>query len=164
MPHDPRAIELIVVHHSATRPDATWRTIRRMHLGRFKLGIGYHRILERDGTTMDGRRIQVRGAHAPPNSNRFGLCVLGWNEAAVPALSRDAVKANWEPHWAWTETQWNTLIHRDLPYFCDLFPNAMICGHNQTKATLCPGVDLPSVLMQRGWLEPERLLNRHLGG
>jgi hypothetical protein len=161
---DLRDTEYIVIHHSAqVFPMAKdWLSIRALHRLRFQNGIGYARIIERDGTMVDGRKAQMVGAHAPPNRNRFGICLIGWNEALVPALSRDAVKAGWQPEWAWTEKQWDALIQVHLPYLIEVYPKALICGHNQTKATLCPGVDLPRELMIRGWPYPERLLHSRL--
>ena len=163
---DLRDTKLIVIHHSAQTVPMTkdWFSIRRLHLARFVHGSGYPRIMERDGTMFDGRKAQRVGAHAPPNRNRFGICGIGWNEALVPALSREAVKAGWEPHWAWTEEMFEKLIQVHLPYYCLIFPNALICGHNQTKATLCPGFSVPDVLLERGWKQPERLLYGHLRG
>lgn len=157
---DPRMMELIVLHHSAQSVPMhkDWLSIRRLHIPRFKR-IGYHRILERDGTMMDGARIQRVGAHAPPNARRFGIVGIGWNEAVAPhALSREAIKAGWEPEWAWTERMWDDLIQVHLPYFIQIMPNALICGHYQTKPTLCPGFDVETELMDRGWQWPERLL------
>lgn len=116
-----------------------------MHALRFKLGIGYHRYIEHDGFVMDGRRIQVRGAHAPPNANRLGICVAGWN-------------GNMEhPEWAWSERQWQSLIN-EMYYWGDRLPNLLWCGHNQTKATLCPGLNLRNELIDRGFDQPERLM------
>jgi hypothetical protein len=112
--------------------------------------MGYHRLMERDGFVMDGRRIQYRGAHAPPNKNRFGIVVMGWNNHPD------------HPEWGWTDKQWNHLIFSELPYWARRFPNASICGHNQTKATLCPGLTLRTELLDRGWDKPERLLEGRL--
>lgn len=145
MSHKPRDIDLIVVHHTASRRTLTVGELEVMHAARFKLGIGYHIYIEHDGFPMHGRRIQRQGAHAPPNKNRLGICVSGWNGNAK------------HPEWAWTERQWQSLI-TELCYWSDRLPNAMICGHRQTKATLCPGLDLRIELIDRGYPEPDRLL------
>lgn len=148
MAHDPRRIEFIVVHHTASDPVTTgWRTIQAWHWARFKMRSGYHRIIELDGFVMDGRRIQQQGAHAPPNANRFGIVVTGWNGPSSPERS-----------WAWNDPQWESLL-RELRYWCERLPNALICGHNQTKATECPGVELPMALISRGWEDVDRLLD-----
>jgi hypothetical protein len=159
---DLRDTNLIVIHHSAQAipMNKDWFSIRRLHLARFVHGSGYPRIMERDGTMYDGRKAQRVGAHAPPNRNRFGICLIGWNEEHHPgAMSREAIKAGWKPEWAWTEKQWDALVQVHLPYFIQIFPKALICGHRQTKSTLCPGVDIPNALLERGWQWPEKLLH-----
>jgi hypothetical protein len=157
---DPNFIGLIVIHHSAQRTpmNKDWRSINRSHLVRFKLGLGYHMVMERDGTVMWGRRIQRVGAHAPPNQDRFGICGIGWNEADHMNLSDDAIEAGWKTSWEWPEKMWDALIQIQLPYLVQIMPAALICGHNQTKPTLCPGFDVSGALLERGWQWPEKLL------
>ena len=143
--HDPRSIDLLVVHHSASDPSTTtWHNIQAWHASRFK-GIGYHRVIEADGAVMDGRRIQRKGAHSPPNANKLGVCVVGWNG------NED------HPEWAWNRGQWESLVH-ELHYWCRRFPKALVCGHNQTRATLCPGLSLPGKLIEHGFTYRERLV------
>ncbi len=145
--HDARTVRLIVVHHSASDPFVTRvGTIQAWHAARFKFGIGYHRVIERDGFVMDGRTIQRSGAHAPPNANRLGICAVGWNGN--------------ENHtsWAWTRTQWRSLVN-ELHYWCARLPTAMVCGHNQTKATLCPGLDLEARLLEYGFEHRDRIVS-----
>lgn len=157
---DPGAIKLIVLHHSAQSVPMykDWLSVRRIHLRKWHR-LGYQKVIERDGTAMDGCQIQRVGIHAPPNRDRFGVCLIGWNEEAAPhALSRDAIKAHWQPEWAWTERQWDALIQVHLPYYVQIMPRALICGHSQTKATLCPGVNVADALLERGWPWPEKLL------
>lgn len=138
MAHDLHDIKEIIIHHSASNPKkTTWKTIRRWHLLRFKWGIGYHRITEFDGTSFDGRRVQVQGAHAPPNANRIGICLTGWNGNAE------------HPEWKWSGAQWRSLII-DLHHLLAVHPKAMILGHNDTKATLCPGLKINKELKKRG--------------
>ena len=137
--HDLRQITLIVVHQSASDPrTTTWKTVRRWHIARFKRGIGYHRIIEYDGACFDGRRVQVSGAHAPPNAGRLGICVMGWNGSEE------------HPDWAWSEDQWGSLFI-ELEYQLVRHPKAIICGHNDTKATLCPGFEVGKELKHRGF-------------
>ncbi len=139
MSHNLRQIQRIVVHHSASDPRTTdWKSVRRWHIARFKLGIGYHRILEYDGACFDGRRVQVRGAHAPPNAGRIGILAMGWNGNEK------------HPEWKWSEAQWASLFV-ELRYQLERHPLALICGHNDTKATLCPGLELGKELKHRGF-------------
>lgn len=144
--HDAREIGLIVVHHTASNPFRTdWKSVRRWHQARFKLGIGYHRLIEHDGFVMDGRRIQRRGAHSPPNAGTLGIVVLGWNGNLD------------HPNWAWSRAQWDSLFS-ELLYWCDRLPLALICGHNQRSATLCPGFSLPPELRKRGFPKMDRVV------
>ena len=62
-----RTITLIVIHCSAVRPDQTSSAaqIDTWHRQRgFKLGIGYHYVIRRDGTIEPGRPEWMIGAHA----------------------------------------------------------------------------------------------------
>lgn len=158
MRHDARLIDWIVLHHSASSGSWTWRSIQDSHMRRWKIRSGYHRIVERDGFVMDGRRIQQIGYHAPPNAGRLGIVAIGWNESWAPAISSEARKAGWSPQWSWTDAQWDSLLHLELPYWLKRFPEAMILGHNQTRATLCPGFDVHRELGRRGFSHMERVL------
>jgi len=144
--HDARGIRRIVLHHTASDPFRTdWKSIRRWHRARFKLGIGYHRIIERDGFVMDGRRIQRSGAHSPPNAGTLGLVVMGWNGNAEHSS------------WAWSKAQWDSLFS-ELLYWRDRLPDALICGHNQRSSTLCPGISVPEELRKRGFPDMARVI------
>lgn len=81
-----RRIDHLVVHCAATPPD--WmhnRTtaekvaeIRRWHLGRGWRDIGYHFVIDRDGTLATGRPVEEQGAHvANHNRHSIGICLIG---------------------------------------------------------------------------------------
>ncbi len=56
----------IVVHCTATKPDqdVTFETIKRWHLmERAFIDIGYHWVIERDGSVIQGRALDDWGAH-----------------------------------------------------------------------------------------------------
>ena len=141
--HTARSIKMIVVHHGAGNDKQTARAMKRFHTtpkpqGNGWSDIGYHRVIERDGFVMDGRPIQKTGSHAPPNANRLGICVTGWNGNEK------------HPAWAWSQEQKDSLVE-ELGYWLTRFPMAKICGHNQTKATDCPGLFLPDLLEQEAF-------------
>lgn len=73
-------IDLIVLHCSDS-PDehhVTAEDIHSWHKARGFDGIGYHYVIERDGTISPGRPEYWRGAHARRyNSNSLGICVVG---------------------------------------------------------------------------------------
>jgi N-acetylmuramoyl-L-alanine amidase len=81
-----REINEIVIHCSATRPD--WmkangtlgrvQEIARWHTARGWRAIGYHRLIDRDGTIANGRPIAQVGAHVKGhNKHSIGICLLG---------------------------------------------------------------------------------------
>lgn len=73
-------IEVIIVHHSATKAsqDVTAADIARWHRERGWLGIGYHWVIRRDGCIEAGRFINEQGAHARGwNDRSVGICLVG---------------------------------------------------------------------------------------
>ena len=87
----------IVVHHSGTL-SGTAASIDRNH--RVERGwdmIGYHFVIQRDGSIYSGRPLTKAGAHArtgkPYSRNRthIGICLIGRDEFAGPQVA--ALKA-----------------------------------------------------------------------
>ena len=132
-----RDIDLIVIHHSASGLHTTVEDIDKWHRDRGWSQIGYHRVIESDGTVHDGRPVQIVGAHAKgSNQSSIGICVVGNN-------SKDTEK--------WTQEQ-EEALEKVVCYFIDLYPNAKVMGHRDTPraATECPGIDVAEWLEQRG--------------
>ena len=80
-------IDAIVIHCSATRAgqDVKAADIDKQHKERgFKM-IGYHYVIDLDGTIENGRPITMNGAHCntkglsnkPYNSHSIGICLIG---------------------------------------------------------------------------------------
>ena len=71
----------IVIHCSATRAsqNVTFDDIKRWHtMERAFLDIGYHWVIERDGTVKQGRPTDEWGAHAKGhNHESVGICLVG---------------------------------------------------------------------------------------
>lgn len=68
----------LVIHHSATSPDASIEDIRSNHLARGFDDIGYHYLIAPNGRIFRGRGEGQEGAHARGiNSHSIGLCCLG---------------------------------------------------------------------------------------
>ena len=76
----------IVLHDSHTPPEIGQATeVSRWHLaahdGALRMGllsIGYHYIVERDGTVVKGRDRDLIGSHAPGhNLDSIGICLVG---------------------------------------------------------------------------------------
>lgn len=76
-----RAIDLIVIHCSATDPsrDIGVDEIREMHVaGKGWQDIGYHFVIRRNGIIEIGRDIDIPGAHARGHNQRsVGICLVG---------------------------------------------------------------------------------------
>ncbi len=74
--------EGIVVHHSGSTYD-TYKTIDAYHRSKNWRMCGYHYVIEKDGTVIEGRPLDMAGAHAktgrPYDRNRshIGICLCG---------------------------------------------------------------------------------------
>jgi len=129
-----RAINLIVIHCSAVRPDQTssvaqidtWHREDR----HYKFGVGYHYVIRRDGTREKGRPEWLVGAHCL-NHNKYsiGVCYEGGYDArGQPADTRTpAQKAE---------------MRRLLEELHERYPHAVIVGHRDlTHDRDCPCFD-----------------------
>lgn len=98
--------------------------------------IGYHYVIDTDGTVETGRRIGETGAHVRGhNRNSIGICMIGTD--------------------AFTEPQWRAL-HCLVDNLAGQFPDAEICGHRDLSPDrngdgtiepsewlkICPGFDV----------------------
>ena len=76
-----RRITLLVIHCSAVRPDQTSSAaqIDTWHRQRgWKLGIGYHYVIRRNGEIEEGRPEWLTGAHCQHhNAHSIGICYEG---------------------------------------------------------------------------------------
>ena len=129
-----RTITLIVVHCSAVRPDqqSSVAQIDSWHRERgFKLGIGYHYVVRRDGEVEPGRPEFLVGAHClNHNRHSIGVCYEGGLDIrGQPADTR-------------TEAQ-KASLRKLLEELHERYPRAVIVGHhdlNPHKA--CPCFDV----------------------
>ncbi len=126
-----RDINLIVVHCSATPEgrDVSTEEIRQWHLDRGWSDIGYHFVVELDGTVCDGRPVENAGAHAKGhNANSIGVCYVGGTDENLEAKDTR------------TPEQTEALIEliKDLK---DKYPNAEVLGHRDISEKECPSFD-----------------------
>ena len=97
---DPQKIAYLVVHCSDTADDAALngRDIHQMHLRFGWDGVGYHRIIGRDGVIEHGRPDYWIGAHVKGfNDVSLGVCLIGRNsftDAQMQAL--ETVLRDWK--------------------------------------------------------------------
>lgn len=146
-------VDGIVVHHAASAPGARMEDLRRYHVE--TLGwkdIGYHYVIERDGTLRVGRPAHQVGAHvAQFNRNIWkrtyllGICLMGNCEKDLP-----------------TPQQINTLVQL-LAILCKRhsLTTKQVKGHRDLLPTRCPGrylyAQLPLALEKvDGYLIPWR--------
>ena len=125
-----RSITLIIIHCSAVRPDqqSSVAQIDSWHRERgFKLGIGYHYVVRRDGQVEPGRPEFLVGAHClNHNAHSIGVCYEGGlNIRGQPADTR-------------TEAQ-KQAMRQLLEELHRRYPRALIVGHHD----LNPGKDCP---------------------
>ena len=75
----------IVIHHSATEAAITFDMIRQNHLERGWDDIGYHYVIDQEGSIFTGRAEDVIGAHALGlNKESLGICCIGNFEEETP--------------------------------------------------------------------------------
>lgn len=118
--------DLLVVHCSATKPDADIgvREIDGWHRQRGFDAVGYHYIIRRDGRIENGRPEGVIGAHARGhNAHSIGVCLVG-------GIGDDGT-----PHNNFTRAQFDRLCTL-LAELCKRYPGARTLGHRDLSPDL----------------------------
>lgn len=128
-----RKINKLIVHCSATPEgrDVKTETIRDWHVkGNGWSDIGYHYVVELDGSVHAGRDESVAGAHCSgQNAYSIGVCYVGGVEAdcETPKDTR-------------TDAQKQALLDL-LKGLKAKYPEAAIYGHRDFAAKACPCFD-----------------------
>ena len=128
-----RKINKLIVHCSATPEgkDVKTETIRDWHVnGNHWTDIGYHYVIELDGSVHKGRDENVIGAHCSgQNANSIGICYVGGvaKDGKTPKDTR-------------TEAQKQSLI-KLLKQLKQKYPKATIHGHSEYANKACPCFD-----------------------
>lgn len=115
-----RRIDCLVIHCSATPEGKDFRAkdIRKWHLQRGFKDIGYHYVIDLDGTIEKGRPEENVGAHVSGyNSHTIGICYVG-------GLTADGKKAKDTR----TPEQKESIIRLLMQLLCK-YPEADIKGH-----------------------------------
>ena len=128
-----RDIKKLIIHCAATPEgvDIKTETIRDWHVqtNRWQ-NIGYHYVIELDGSIHKGRKEQVVGAHcAGENSHSIGVCYVG-------GLAEDRKT----PKDTRTDAQKQSLLSL-LTQLKKKYPKAKIYGHRDFTNTACPCFD-----------------------
>jgi N-acetylmuramoyl-L-alanine amidase len=117
----------IIIHHTgAEEKDAD--QVRRYHLSLGWRDVGYHYVVERDGRVVQGRGLDLVGAHCKASSMNYkgiGIAVIGnlQNHSILPAQEKAVVQLAGD------------LMGRFA------IPLSNVMGHNEVPgaATACPG-------------------------
>jgi hypothetical protein len=138
-----RTINEIIIHCADTprswmagrRTSEKVAEIRRWHVEeRGWKDIGYHYVIDVDGTVAEGRPVAVAGAHvAGHNSHSIGICLIGGKGGAAT----DKFSDHFTPE---QERALIQLVARLKSEYGDL----KLSGHNQYAAKACPCFDVPT--------------------
>lgn len=130
-----RQINRIIWHCSATPEgrEVTVDEIRRWHVqDRGWSDIGYHYVIELDGTVQMGRPLARAGAHVVGhNHDSIGVCYVG------------GVDKNNKPKDTRTAAQ-RKALHELTVKLRQRYPGATVHGHNEFANKACPSFDARS--------------------
>lgn len=127
-----RTIKEIIIHCADTPEGRDDRAadIDRWHKQRGFDRIGYHYVIDLDGTIEAGRDTECIGAHCKGhNTNSIGICYIG-------GADRDTLK----PKDTRTDEQKASLLLL-LKYLRQRYPDAKIYGHRDFSDKPCPSFD-----------------------
>ena len=128
-----RKIDKIIIHCAATPEgrDIKMETIKSWHVkGNGWSDIGYHFVIELDGTIKDGRPLHRSGAHTKGhNANSIGVCYVG-------GIDKDK-----KPKDTRTEAQRQSMDNLIAGLLLDNV-DASVHGHNEFSAKACPSFDV----------------------
>lgn len=130
-----RKINKIIVHCTATAEgkDYSVETIRKWHLKRGWRDIGYHFLVQRDGTVDEGRPIEQSGAHTKGhNWDSIGISYVG----GVEAKKKDG-------KWIAKDTRTDEQKEALLDLICQLHDTygGVVYGHRNFSKKSCPCFD-----------------------
>lgn len=126
-----RDIKKIIVHCADTPEgrDDKAADIRRWHKEQGWKDIGYHYVVDLDGTIEPGRDVETAGAHCTGhNADSIGVCYIGGCDAKM------------QPKDTRTNEQKVSLVML-LKYLVAKYPNAKIYGHRDFAQKACPSFD-----------------------
>ena len=137
-----RPISEVIAHCTATRPE--WMRdrptsekvseVRRWHVhDNGWRDIGYHFLIDRDGTVAKGRPIEQVGAHTMNhNVGSIGISLFGGHGSAAD----DKFSDNFTP-------SQDAALHATIMRLIATYKVAKVSGHNQYAAKACPGFYVP---------------------
>lgn len=135
-----RHINLIVIHCTATRNGVpvSVQTVDQWHRARGFSGIGYHYLIQPDGTVDQGRLEEQMGAHAKGfNLHSIGVCLVGGTGGPDRQNPGQFTEAAWESL---------RIAVQDL---MDRYPDAQVVGHRD----LSPDLDGDGQVEPHEWIK-----------
>lgn len=139
-----RPLTEIIIHCTATQPnwwsDKTSQEkteeVRRWHVkDRGWADIGYHFLLDRDGTQTTGRPLEKTGAHVKGhNTGTIGISLFGGHGSSAGDTFADHFTED-------QEASLNALIDKLMAEYPSI---TKVSGHNQWAAKSCPGFSVPA--------------------
>jgi hypothetical protein len=139
------AVDEIVVHCSATRPDwmagrplaAKVAEIRRWHVqGNKWRDIGYHWIIDRNGAVAPGRPETVIGSGVKGHNNGvIHACLIGGHGSTADG--------SFAGHFTFSQ---DAALRRLIAQISARTAIRRISGHNEWAAKACPGFNVPAWL------------------
>lgn len=141
--------DYIILHDSHTPPSLKhvqqYLAVKGRSMG--LLGIGYHVMVERDGTCVYPRPPSVVGSHAPLlNDRSIGVCLIGGRTEAGDAADN------------FTTEQLEALVENVIEPLHILYPEAKLVAHSEVHRMKhpCPCLDMAAL---RSCLQAPRLHN-----
>jgi N-acetylmuramoyl-L-alanine amidase len=135
-----REINKIIVHCTAT-PEGRKVSVEEIdswHKQRGWSQIGYHYVVQLDGTINPGRPITITGAHVKGhNKGSIGITYVGGVE------SERGEDGKWIAKDTRTEAQKDSLEYL-VGYLCASYPGAEVYGHCDFSSKACPSYDAKS--------------------
>ena len=145
--HGKKPVDAIFVHCSATQPDwmegkplsSKITEIIRWHKKRGFGTIGYHHVIDRDGTVGVGRNEAMPGAHVVGhNTGSIGICLIGGHGSNENDHFRDHYTAEQEA--ALLKLIEEIKTRADIKF---------VRGHNEVAAKACPGFNVQRWLAKK---------------
>jgi len=114
--------------------------VRKWHMqDRGWKDIGYHFLIDRDGTLAEGRPLEQVGAHTQGhNTGTVGVSLFGGYEATATDKFFDN----------FTQEQ-DKFLRALIAKLCNTYNITKVSGHNEYAQKACPGFNVPTWFGQK---------------